>query len=94
MYALRSGNSGLPSKVSRSSFTILRIKPRVSVEWRSLLKRPSKRSASSRVRNSWKSSSFPACGVAVISSRCCAWWDNTLPSPKRFVVFTSAFHEV
>ena len=83
----------MPSKVSRSSLTIRRIKPVVLVRWTPSRNRPSNLSRSSSDMNNWKSSSLPACGVAVISKKLCAVCDRRRPSLKRFVSPTSPAHD-
>src|SRR5688500_15467965 len=66
---MRSGKSGVPSNLSSRSLTMRRIRSETSTWWTPSRKRPSKRSGSSRARKSWKSSSLPLCGVAVISKK-------------------------
>ena len=66
---MRSGKSGVPSNLSRFSLTIRRIRSETSAVWTPSRNRPSKRSPSSSAMNSWKSSSLPLCGVAVISRK-------------------------
>ena len=59
----------MPSNVSSSSLTIRRIRSEASARVHAVADLPSKRSGSSSARKSWKSSSLPVCGVAVISRR-------------------------
>ena len=67
--SIATGKSGVPSKVSRRSFTIRRIRSEMSATCTPSRNRPSKRSPSSSAMKSWKSSSLPLCGVAVSSRK-------------------------
>ena len=84
---MRSGNSGLPSNLSSSSLTSLRMMSETS---RLLLSRfaPSNRSGSMRERNRRKSVPLPLCGVAVSSKKCRAMEPSSCPRWKRLVKFT------
>src|SRR5579862_4209211 len=66
---MRSGKSRFESNLSRFSFTIRRMRSDTSAVCAPSRNRPSKRSPSSRAMKSWKSSSLPWCGVAVISRK-------------------------
>ena len=70
---VRSGNSGVPSNLSRSSLTMRRIRSETSAVCTPSRNLPSKRSPSSSAMKSWKSSSLPLCGVAVISRKWRQW---------------------
>ena len=76
---MRSGNSGVPSNLSRFSLTIRRMRSETSATWTPSRKRPSKRSPSNSAMKSWKSSSLPLCGVAVISRKWRVRVDNNCP---------------
>lgn len=82
---MRSGKSGVPSNSSSPSFTTRRIRSVTSTWWTPSRNRPSNRSPSSRARKSWKSSSFPLWGVAVISRRWRVSPARSWPSLYRFV---------
>src|SRR6058998_3632963 len=56
---MRSGKSGLPSKVSICSLTRRRIKSEELTEWTPSRNFPSNRSPSSSAMKSWKSASLP-----------------------------------
>ena len=86
---MRSGKSGLPSNFSSRSLTMRRIRSETSAAWTPSRKRPSKRSPSSRARKSWKSSSLPLCGVAVISRKWRVRPERSCPRRYRFVYLTS-----
>ena len=80
--AIRSGKRCVPSNFSRSSLHILRMMSETSTFSVLPFDFPNL-SLSRRERNIWKSSSFPLCGVAVISRKCLVLSPSIFPNLYR-----------
>ena len=74
------GKSGVPSNLSRSSFTRRRMTSETSMVWLPVRQTPSKRSGSTSAMKSWKSASLPLCGVAVSKRKWRARPESRQPS--------------